>query len=165
MDTPAETVRRQLMNTPADALCDGCLAVACGTPLTQMEAITATLRQEAGFARGARCASCRRTSQTTCALPRCTHCALGIGAGDPGVVMEGDRPQAGIPVQLLNATNNTVVASATTNADGSFTLENVPPGSYRITARKSSSRTQAIKPVELASGQQLKGVEVKLYRR
>jgi len=91
MDTLAETVRRQLMNTPADALCDGCLAVACGTPLTQMEAITATLRHEAGFARGARCASCRRTSQTTCALPRCTHCALGIGAGDPGVVMEGDR--------------------------------------------------------------------------
>src|SRR5262249_11341546 len=61
------------------------------TTLTTMELVTATLRQEVGFARGARCGRCRRTSQTTCALPRCTHCALPIGAGAPGVVMEGDR--------------------------------------------------------------------------
>jgi hypothetical protein len=91
MDTPAEAVRRLLMNTPADALCDACLAVACGTTPIKMEPITAALRQEASFARGARCASCRRTGPTTRALPKCTHCGLRIGAGDPGFVMEGDR--------------------------------------------------------------------------
>jgi hypothetical protein len=80
-----------------------------------------------------------------------------------GTVTEGDRVQSGVPVQLLNAAN-VVVASTTTNAQGAFAFASVPPGSYRVVARKSSSRTQGVKAVEV-DGQEVKGVEVKLYRR
>jgi len=81
-----------------------------------------------------------------------------------GRVTEGDRAQSGVPVQLLNAAN-VVVTSATTNGQGGFIIEGVPPGSYRVLARKSSSRTQGLVAVEVGDGQQVKGVEVKLYRR
>src|SRR5262249_27312836 len=76
--------------------------------LTKMEPITATLRQEASFARGARCASCRRTGPTTRALPKCTHCGLRIGGGDPGFVAAISLSAPEIPRQIRAANHSRI---------------------------------------------------------
>lgn len=81
-----------------------------------------------------------------------------------GVVVEGDRPQAGVAVQLL-AMNNVILGAVTTNAEGGFAFDNVPIGSYRILATKTSSRTTGLVNVDVADGVDLKGVQVKLFRR
>ena len=60
---------------------------------------------------------------------------------------------------------NVVLATVTTNDQGGFAFDNLVPGTYRIRATRSSSRTQGLKSIDLLEGQELKGVEVKLYRR
>ena len=55
-------VRHLLQTAPADALCDFCLAFACGVSPIEMRAITAAILDEdpQHFRRAATCASCRR---------------------------------------------------------------------------------------------------------
>jgi hypothetical protein len=91
MDTPVESVRRLLINATSDALCDSCLAEACGLTLTMVEPITAALRLEAAFTQGSTCSSCHRTVPTTIAAPKCAQSSLPLDAGDPGFSMDQDR--------------------------------------------------------------------------
>jgi len=62
MMTVAELARQLLIEAPSDALCDSCLALACGTTLAEMRQITKTLLgQSTTFHQDATCASCHRT--------------------------------------------------------------------------------------------------------
>jgi hypothetical protein len=58
----AELARQLLIDAPRDALCDCCLALACGTSLAEMRQITkALLGESTTFHQDATCASCHRT--------------------------------------------------------------------------------------------------------
>ena len=59
---PAALARQLLIDAAGDALCDACLALACGTSLTEMHQITRDLAADnPSIRRGAACASCGRT--------------------------------------------------------------------------------------------------------
>ena len=72
--TPGNTVRCLLMHAPGEALCDGCLALACGVSLTEMRLITRRLLAHPGFRRGTTCASCQRDVVSTVYPRSCPHC-------------------------------------------------------------------------------------------
>jgi|SRR5438132_2719329 len=62
MMTVAELARQFLIDAPSDALCDSCLALACGATLVEMRQITTALLGEGtAFHQDATCASCHRT--------------------------------------------------------------------------------------------------------
>ena len=62
--TVAELARQLLIDAPSDALCDPCLALACGATLTEMRQITkALLGQSTTFHQDATCASCHRVGR------------------------------------------------------------------------------------------------------
>jgi hypothetical protein len=69
-----------------------------------------------------------------------------------GRVLEGDRPQAGLEVQLLDE-KGTVLKRTTTDADGTYRFDAVTPGRYRLASAKSSSRRTAKGNVTVAAGQ------------
>ncbi|MGA9097962.1 MAG: SdrD B-like domain-containing protein, partial [Methanotrichaceae archaeon] len=58
----------------------------------------------------------------------------GINNGDPGL--------AGWTIQLKNATNNTLIRTATTDAYGGYTFINLPPGSYVVSEVTKTGWTQ-----------------------
>ena len=63
--TVAELARQLLIDAPTDALCDSCLALACGATLTEMRQITkALLGLNTTFHQDATCASCHRVVAT-----------------------------------------------------------------------------------------------------
>lgn len=80
-----------------------------------------------------------------------------------GRVLEGSRPQPNLTVQLLDPMNM-VKGTTTTNATGEYAFKDVPPGVYRVFARKSSSKTQGVSTVEVVAGEEKKGVDVSLTR-
>lgn len=93
--SPAQTVRRLLSSSPDDALCDSCLSFACGQSLMEMRRITETLLVgDARIRRGTTCASCRRTVASVFfreTIEKCCHCSRPLGAGEAGVMLEGDQ--------------------------------------------------------------------------
>jgi len=93
--TAAELVRQLLVDAPGDALCDACLALACGTTLTEMREITGGLTAaDPAIQRAATCASCRRTVAAVVfevPLPKCAHCGGPLNEGEDGVIIDGDR--------------------------------------------------------------------------
>jgi len=59
--TVAELARQFLIDAPSDALCDSCLALACGATLTEMRQITKALfGHSTAFHQDATCPSCHR---------------------------------------------------------------------------------------------------------
>jgi CheY-like chemotaxis protein len=80
--TSAEAVRRLLGDTPGEALCDACLAFACGTSLSDMRQVTARLLEDTSFGRLAACARCGRVVATIARLSSCVHCRQPIGPGE-----------------------------------------------------------------------------------
>jgi hypothetical protein len=79
--TFADTVRRLLIDAPGEALCDGCLALACAVSLTEMRHITNSLLAHPTFRRGTACASCQRNVPTIVYPASCPHCGRPIVAG------------------------------------------------------------------------------------
>ncbi len=79
-----------------------------------------------------------------------------------GTVLEGDRPQPKLAVQLLDA-QGAVKGTATTDAAGKFKFEDVAPGAYRVLARKVASGRQGAANVEAVAGKE-KTVEISLSR-
>ena len=90
--TAAELVRQLLVDAPGDALCDACLALACGTTLTEMREITRALTAaDPTIQRAATCASCRRTVAAVVfevPLPKCAHCGGPLNEGEDGVITD-----------------------------------------------------------------------------
>jgi CheY-like chemotaxis protein len=58
--TRVDAVRRTLADTPGDALCNVCLAIACRTSLSEMRQITKQLLEEQSIARRTCCTRCGR---------------------------------------------------------------------------------------------------------
>src|SRR5437773_11932484 len=92
---PAQIVRQVLTDSPGEALCDACLAFACGTSLTEMRQITRVLATgDSTIRRGATCATCGRTVASIlyqAPTPKCVHCSRPLVEGQPGVMIEGDQ--------------------------------------------------------------------------
>jgi hypothetical protein len=80
-----------------------------------------------------------------------------------GSVTEGGRPQSGITVTLQNADNKDV-GSVTTTAQGTYTFQNLEPGTYKVTATKSASQTKGTETVTLRQGMDKTDVAINLYR-
>lgn len=87
-------VQRLLADSPGEALCDACLAFACGTSLAEMRQITeALVAEESSIALGPRCASCRRTVAAvffTDPASKCAHCSRPFDEGESAVLLDGD---------------------------------------------------------------------------
>ncbi|MBY0233036.1 MAG: carboxypeptidase regulatory-like domain-containing protein, partial [Gemmataceae bacterium] len=80
-----------------------------------------------------------------------------------GMVVEGDRPQAGLRVTLRDATGKALLET-TTNVEGAWEFKGLEKGSYTVGSRKSASATRARKAVEVGEGEEKLGVELKLFR-
>jgi hypothetical protein len=80
-----------------------------------------------------------------------------------GSVMEGDRPQAGLKVDLLNAAGK-VLASVTTKEDGTFAFKDLDAGAYQVSSAKASSDTKGLSEVKLADKENKTGIVIKLWR-
>ena len=81
-----------------------------------------------------------------------------------GSVREGDRPQVGLTVQLYDSVGKQVKTTKTAAA-GKFLFRGLEPGTYRVYAAKSASRTRGEKTAEVIGTARTDGVEIVLYRR
>lgn len=83
-----------------------------------------------------------------------------------GVVMEGDRPQKGLKVDLLDPSNK-ILLSVNSATDGTFIFKDLLPGPYRVASVKRSSNTRGVTrdPIPLAAGEAKTGIVIKLWRR
>ncbi|MGL4553197.1 MAG: hypothetical protein ACRC33_18690 [Gemmataceae bacterium] len=82
-----------------------------------------------------------------------------------GEVVEGDRFQPGLTVQLIDATTGKVLKTATTDERGEFAFKDVEKGKYALAVVKSASRTKAVvTPFDLDAGQEKSVGEMKLFR-
>jgi hypothetical protein len=77
----------------------------------------------------------------------------GGGATIKGSVVEGERAQAGLTV-VLRDPQGVPKDTVTTGKDGIFVFKNVPPGTYQIVARKTSSNTVGQAAVQVAAGEE-----------
>src|SRR5438270_11104236 len=102
---PHHIARRLLEMERGVALCDACLALACGTSLTAMRSVTEALVRSGGeFERATPCESCRRTvpsTRHTAETTKCSQCSLPFEAGDGGVLIEGERFHAPCVLSLI----------------------------------------------------------------
>jgi len=93
--TPAQLARQLLVDAPGDALCNACLALACGTSLAEMREITDALSvSDPAIQRCETCTGCRRTAASIVfepPIPKCIHCSRPLIAGEAGVTIEGDQ--------------------------------------------------------------------------
>jgi hypothetical protein len=87
-----------------------------------------------------------------------------------GVVVEGERPQKGLKVDLVDAAGK-VLLSTNTAADGTYVFKDLLPGDYRVSSAKTTSNTAGVSPrpplppLALAEGEDKTGVVIKLWRR
>jgi hypothetical protein len=81
-----------------------------------------------------------------------------------GVVKEGPRPQAGLKVQLVDPVTRREIKSTTTNAGGGYKFSDLPKRSYVVFVAKSASTTKAQAAVDLDTGEDKTGVDLKLFR-
>jgi len=78
-----------------------------------------------------------------------------------GVVTDpGQAVMPGVTVTLRNTETN-IARSMQTNADGYYTLTNIPPGTYDLTAEKPGFRTYRQAGIVLETGEELRS-DVKL---
>jgi hypothetical protein len=91
--TTIETVSQLLRRAPGESLCDTCLAFCCSTTFSDMEQITAQLRdRHAGFRFGTSVSmSCRHTTATTVYSFKCAHCSRAIKRDGLGLTLGGDH--------------------------------------------------------------------------
>jgi len=80
-----------------------------------------------------------------------------------GTVVEGNRLQAGLTVELRDPAGKTV-ATAMTDKAGKYELKNLEPGSYTVFASKSASRTRGQQAVGLREGEVKTDIVIKLFR-
>jgi hypothetical protein len=81
-----------------------------------------------------------------------------------GTIVEGDRPQVGLPVRLYNSMGKQIDTTKTT-AGGAYIFRGLDPGTYRVVAIKTASRTRGERTVEIKAKERKTGVDIKLYRR
>src|SRR5215470_10527964 len=103
--TTAETVRRLLLDSAGEALCDSCLAFACSTSLLEMRQVTEQLLSGASFQRVATCASCRRPVPAIVYSAKCAHCSRPVLPGQDALEIGGDLLHASC-FMILTSTEN-----------------------------------------------------------
>lgn len=80
------------------------------------------------------------------------HKTLPLAGGRiEGTVVEGPRPQAGLPVTLLDE-HGKQKAQGRTKADGTFLFEGIAPGSYEITSEKAVSQRKGKAQAKVEAG-------------
>lgn len=80
-----------------------------------------------------------------------------------GTVTENNRVQPNVTVVLRDA-QNTIRDSVKTDARGKFAFKDIPPGTYRLQASKSTSSTEGSTSVQVQDGQTKSGVDISLKR-
>jgi hypothetical protein len=81
-----------------------------------------------------------------------------------GTVMEGDRPQVGLKVELLNG--GKAVKSTKTKEGGIFEFKDLDAGDYQVSAAKPGvANTKGSATVKLADKEEKKDVAIKLWRQ
>jgi hypothetical protein len=82
-----------------------------------------------------------------------------------GVVVQGDRPQPGLPVELRLAGMTAVYKATTTDAAGRFRFEDLPPGGYVVSSVKRADANAAGRtPVSVEASETPAKAEVKVLR-
>jgi hypothetical protein len=85
------------------------------------------------------------------------------GGSVTGIVMEGDRPQPDIAVELRTQEGK-VVSTTRTAPDGTFAIRNVAPATYIVYVDKIASQTKGETLVTIKSGKTLSNIVVNLIR-
>ncbi len=85
---------------------------------------------------------------------------LGTIEGD---VVQGERPQPGIVVTLVDG-NGAIKDTGATDKKGHYKFKDVLPGTYRVTAVKSSDNSKGTITVTVPAGETKSGVNIKLTR-
>ena len=88
--TPADTVRRLLIDAAGEALCYACLAFACSISLGEMRRVAEELLTSASFQCRDRCVSCRRTVPAMAYSAKCVHCSRAVLPGEDALDIDGD---------------------------------------------------------------------------
>jgi hypothetical protein len=89
--------------------------------------------------------------------------APGVGKGSiAGTVVEGSLGQPGLDVRLVDD-KGAVKDSTKTDAKGKYEFKDVPVGTYKVTAAKTTDSTKGETGVEVVDAQ-VKTVDVKLWR-
>jgi hypothetical protein len=88
--TLTETVRRLLMDSPGEPVCESCLAFACASSLVDIRPIIETLVTTSSFQRRDHCDGCHRAVPAVVYSGKCAHCSGTIEPTDAVVVIAGD---------------------------------------------------------------------------
>lgn len=85
------------------------------------------------------------------------------GATIAGTVVEGDRPQPGLTVTLVDPQGVTRY-TVKSGPGGTYLFKDVAPGSYRVIATKTGSNTRGQASVQVQEGDKKNDVEIRLQR-
>ncbi len=87
----------------------------------------------------------------------------GKGGTIEGAVVQGDRLQPDVPVFLRDAAGG-VKDTTVTDKKGAYSFKDVPPGTYRVFAKKNGDNTKGETIVQVQEGQKKVDVGVSLLR-
>jgi hypothetical protein len=100
--TPADTVRRLLIDAAGEAICDDCLAFACSVSLGEIRRVAEELLTSASFQRRDKCVSCRRTAPALAYSAKCVHCSRAVHPGEDALDIDGDIFHAACLMRLAS---------------------------------------------------------------
>ena len=101
--SPADAVRRVLMDARGQALCDSCLASVCSTNVGEMRKVIEEILRSKTFVRHEMCVTCRRTVPSTMYVAKCAHCSARVMPRDNSLLFGGELFHAACLRVLVSA--------------------------------------------------------------